>query len=408
MEVISGKIEKPKKVVLYGPEGIGKSSLASQFPKPIFIDTEGSTTELTVDRLKKPSSWTELNQQVDWVKGQIGRFETLIIDTIDWAESLCVDHVCAKHNKKGIEDFGYGNGYVYTKEEFGRFLNKLIDVIDTGINVVLTAHSQIVKFEQPDEMGAYDRYQLKLGKKTSSQTAPLVKEWADIMLFLNYKTFSVAADDKGRKHKAQGGVRTMYTTHHPAWDAKNRHGLPDELPMDYSHIAHIFDKSNVNNSAQQQPVQEPAPMQTQPNLEAQQPVQQAHPEPAVQQPQQTPVQQQPVQQSMPAEQPAPIQQTQPEVQQQAPVQQPEQTQQPAPVQQQTPELNPAIPQALRDLMIQNNVTEEEIQIIVGQRGYYPQDTPITNYDPAFIEGVLVGAWEQVYGMIKEFRESLPF
>ncbi|HFK2719205.1 TPA: ATP-binding protein, partial [Escherichia coli] len=171
MEVISGKIEKPKKVVLYGPEGIGKSSLAAQFPNPIFIDTEGSTTELNVDRLPKPTSWTMLNQQIEWVKQQGERFGTLIIDTVDWAEMQCTEFVCAQHGKKGVEDFGYGNGYVYVKEELGRFLNKLSDVIDAGINVVLTAHSQIVKFEQPDEMGSYDRYQLKLGKKTSSQTA---------------------------------------------------------------------------------------------------------------------------------------------------------------------------------------------------------------------------------------------
>lgn len=355
MEVISGKIETAKKVVLYGPEGIGKSSLAAQFPKPIFIDTEGSTTELTVDRLAKPTSWTMLNQQVDWVKGQPGRFETLVIDTVDWAEMLCIESVCAQHGKKGIEDFGYGNGYVYTKEELGRFLNKLSDVIDVGINVVLTAHSQIVKFEQPDEMGAYDRYQLKLGKKTSSQTAPLVKEWADMVLFINYKTFSVATDDKGKKHKGQGGARTVYATHHPAWDAKNRHGLPDEFPLDYSYIAHIFNKGG----SQPQPIQ--------------------YTEPAV-----TPV---------------------PEPQQQPPVIDPpavEQTQKP------TPTLDLAIPQSLRDLMTQNQVSEEEIQIVVSSKGYYPQDTPIVNYDPGFIEGVLVAAWPQVFGMIEEFRKNLPF
>ena len=214
MEVISGKIEKAKKVVLYGPEGIGKSSLASQFPNPIYIDTEGSTTELNVDRLPKPSSWTMLNQQVDWVKQQGGRFKTLVIDTIDWAEMQCIESVCAQHGKKGVEDFGYGNGYVYVKEELGRFLNKLSDVVEAGIHVVLTAHAQIRKFEQPDEMGAYDRYELKLGKKTSSQTAPLVKEWADMVLFLNYKTYSVATDDKGKKHKAQDRKSTRLNSSH--------------------------------------------------------------------------------------------------------------------------------------------------------------------------------------------------
>ncbi|NBJ71025.1 MULTISPECIES: ATP-binding protein [Clostridia] len=357
MEVISGKIEKAKKVVLYGPEGIGKSSLASQFPKPIFIDTEGSTTELEVDRLPAPTSWTMLQQQVDWVKQQAGRFETLVIDTIDWAEMQCTNYVCAQHNKKGIEDFGYGQGYIYAKEELGRFLNKLSDVIEAGIHVVLTAHSQIVKFEQPDEMGAYDRYQLKLGKKTSSQTAPLVKEWADMVLFINYKTFSVAADDKGRKHKAQGGTRIMYTTHHPAWDAKNRHGLPEELPLNFSSIAHIFQKKS-------QPVNQPEPIQqTQPS-----PVEQPVTQP------------EPMQQSNAGNIEEPIQDT----------------------------LDQNIPKALRDLMIAHNVSEGEIQIAVSQKGYYPQDTPITNYDPSFIEGVLVGAWQQVYGMIEEFRKNLPF
>jgi hypothetical protein len=302
-----------------------------------------------------------LNQQVDWVKQQVGRFKTLVIDTVDWAEMLCIESVCSQHNKKGIEDFGYGNGFVYSKEEFGRFLNKLSDVIEAGINVVLTAHSQIVKFEQPDEMGAYDRYQLKLGKKTSSQTAPLVKEWADMVLFMNYKTFSVSTDDKGKKHKGQGGVRTIYATHHPAWDAKNRHGLPDEFPMDYSYIAHIF------NGAQQTQVPEQ-------NL----PVQNY--EPPKPHPTDTPMEPSP-----------PVVNTNTN---KAPTN--------------AVELNSSIPQSLRDLMIQNNVSEDEIQVVVSQKGYYPMGTPITNYDPNFVEGVLVGAWAQVFNMIKDFRGELPF
>ncbi|NTX58840.1 ATP-binding protein, partial [Myxococcus sp. CA039A] len=265
-EVISGKIQKAKKAVLYGPEGIGKSSLAAQFPNPIFIDTEGSTTELDVRRVPRPTSWEMLKQQVQWVKQQgPSRFGTLVIDTIDWAEMQCNESVCAQHNKKGIEDFGYGKGYIYAAEEFGRFLNLLSDVVEAGIHVVLTAHSQIVKFEQPDEMGAYDRYQLKLGAKTGSRTAALVKEWADMVLFINYKTFSVAVDDKGRKHKGQGGARVVYSTHHPAWDAKNRHGLPDEFPLDYSYIAHIFAGSaSATTPATAPAATTPAPTQTPP------------------------------------------------------------------------------------------------------------------------------------------------
>lgn len=244
-EITSGIVKRAQKVVVYGVEGIGKSTLASKFPDPLFIDTEGSTSKLNVNRLPKPTSYEMLNEEIRHVIANTSICKTLVIDTVDWAEQYIIDYILNKHQKSGIEDFGYGNGYVYAKEEVARFLHLLDEVINVGINVLLLAHAQIRKFEQPDEMGAYDRYELKLGKKTSSQTAPLVKEWADMVFFANYKTYSIATDKEGKKHKAQGGQRVMYTTHHPCWDAKNRDGLPEELPFGYSSIAHLFSEQPV-------------------------------------------------------------------------------------------------------------------------------------------------------------------
>lgn len=375
MQITKGKRARAQKVVVYGPEGIGKSTFAAQFPEPLFIDTEGSTDNMDVSRLDKPSSYTMLKNEIAWVKANPTVCKTLVIDTIDWAESLVIADVCAQHGKKGIEDFGWGNGYTYTKEEMGRLLNQLGELVDLGINVVLTAHAQMRKFEQPDEMGSYDRWELKLGKKTSSQTAPLVKEWADMVLFANYKTVVMTADN-GKK-KATGGQRVLYTQHHPAWDAKNRHGLPEEMPFDYAGIAHIF------NQAQPQPTPQP------------------------QQPAPEPTPQAAVQEQTPTAEPAP--QAQPQVQEtaQQPSQVPESLTQPAPERQPYQEPNLALPQALRDLMIQNQVTELEVQKAVAQKGYYPEDTPVIMYDPGFIDGVLVGAWDQVFSMIKDNR-ILPF
>ena len=253
MVITSGKLHKPQKVVIYGVEGIGKSTFAAQFPDPVFIDTEGSTSHMDVKRLPNPTSWNYLFSELDFVI-QNKPCKTLIIDTIDWAEQLAIQHICQRDGKTGLEAYGYGTGYVYAREEMGRLLNKLSEIIDEGINVVLTAHAQIRKFEQPDEEGAYDRYELKLGKKTSSQTAPLVKEWADMLLFANYKTVSVAVDDKGKKHKASGGKRVMYTTHHPCWDAKNRFGLPEECDFSYEVIRPIIESQQ---SVATQPVQQP-------------------------------------------------------------------------------------------------------------------------------------------------------
>ena len=234
IKITSGKIATAKKVVIYGPEGIGKSTLASQFPEPVFIDTEGSTKELDVARYPTPASWHNILDDIDDAIDEIP-CKTLVIDTADWAEQLCNRDVCKRLNVGGIEDIGYGKGYTYAAEEFAKMLNICNKLIAKGVNVVFTAHAQMRKFEQPDEMGAYDRWELKLSKKS----APLLKEWSDMLLFCNYKT-NVVTDEKTKSKKAIGGKRVMYATHSPVYDAKNRFGLPDVMEMDFSEIAHVF------------------------------------------------------------------------------------------------------------------------------------------------------------------------
>lgn len=365
MQITRGKRARAQRVVIYGPEGIGKSSFAAQFPEPLFIDTEGSTDNMDVARMDdKPTSYTMLKNQIAFVKANPTCCKTLIIDTIDWAESLIVDDVCAQHGKKGIEDFGYGNGYTYVREEMGRFLNLLQDLIEVGINIVLTAHAQMRKFEQPDEMGAYDRYELKLGKKTSSQTAPLVKEWADMVLFANYKTVVMTTDTN--KKKATGGQRVIYTQHHPAWDAKNRHGLPEEIPLDYGAIAHIF---NVSPVAQPQtPISNMEPPQQLTSM-------------PVPNSQLQPVQNQPTSSAEPVQ-----------VAPQAPIEQvayPE-----------------SLPKSLIDLMQPENVTPDELQQVAYIRGHYAIGTPIEVFVPEYWN-MIVANWSSTLEVIKTQVRSTP-
>lgn len=373
MRIIKGKIPCAKKIVVYGPEGIGKSTFASHFPDPVFIDTEGSTNHMDIARFEKPTSWQMLQDEIRYVKMNTSICKTLVIDTVDWAEQMCVEDLCNRNGKKGIEDFGYGNGYVYAREELGRFLNSLSELVELGINVVLTAHAQIRKFEQPDEMGAYDRYELKLGKKTQSQTSPLVKEWADMLLFCNYKTLSVSVDDKGKKHKAQGGRRVMYTSHHPCWDAKNRYGLPEEVPFEYESIAHIIENTvQKQDSECHENIAPPAESST-------------HPETVNKEVLSATAGYSGQQMNLPLD---------------------------TPVTQETPfpAQDPQIPKALRDLMEINHVDEWDIQTAVAAKGYFPEDMPVRDYPEDFITGVLVGAWDQVYAMVKETKgkEEIPF
>lgn len=237
MKFSRGVQEGPQKVVVYGPEGIGKSTFGAQFPDPLFLDVENGTAHIDVARVDpSPGSWPVLLETVrEFLREKPQEFSTLVLDTADWAEQMCIRHVCEKSQKDGIEGFGYGKGYVYAAEEFSKLLTMFNDAIKAGYNVVVLAHAKMRKFEQPDEMGAYDRWEMKLTRNI----APILKEWADMVLFCNYKTMVVTTQDG--KTKAQGqGKRVVYTTHHSCWDAKNRHGLPDELPLDYSQIAHCI------------------------------------------------------------------------------------------------------------------------------------------------------------------------
>lgn len=363
MNITRGIQSRAQRVVIYGTEGIGKSSLAAQFPNPLFIDTEGSTSNMDVARMDKPTSWTMLMNQIAFVKANPTVCNTLVIDTVDWAETLAIESVCSQHGKRGIEDFGYGNGYTYAREEMGRFLNKLQELVDIGIHVVLTAHAQIRKFEQPDEEGAYDRYELKLGKKTSSQTAPIVKEWADMVLFCNYEIVVMTSESK--KKKAQGGKRVMYTTHHPAWDAKNRFGLPEKLPMEYSSIAYIFEKKEPKKVETVTPQNVAVgKVVSGPQVDEQVPS---------------------VDEVIPAGTSGAETQGDP-----------------FPLKESI-NIPDSIPNSLKDLMLQASVTPKMLQDVAFMKGHFPQDTPIANF-PQEYWAFMVTNWADVLKSIESMNK----
>lgn len=258
LNITTGRVARPQKLVLYGVEGIGKTSLAARTPEPLFIDTEGGTAHLDVRRLQKPETWEDLLALIREVAATPDVCRTLVIDTADWAEQMAIDHICQKYKQPGIESFGYGKGYTFLSEEFARMLSACDEVIRSGKNVVITAHAKMRKQELPDEAGAFDRWELKLSK----QTAPLLKEWPDALLFLNFKTFVVSTESN--THKAQGGKRVIFTSHHPCWDAKNRHNLPEELELSYDSIAPIFDCQTTQVKTVSSQAHTSAPQQLEP------------------------------------------------------------------------------------------------------------------------------------------------
>lgn len=234
LQIIRGKKLGAVRAVIYGVEGIGKSTLAAAAPDSLTIDIEDGANQIDTARVLA-LDWRAIEHATKELIADSQGFRTVIYDTADWLEKALIEHMLKLAGKKSIEDFGYGKGYTVLQEHVVRFLALVDQLIAKGIHVIFVAHATCKRTSPPDQTDGFDRYELKLTK----QVAPLLKEWADVILFCNYKIQIVEGTD-GRL-KAQGGRdRVMYATHSAAWDAKNRFGLPDEMPMEFAQIAQIF------------------------------------------------------------------------------------------------------------------------------------------------------------------------
>lgn len=235
MKIVRGIQKSPARVVLHGVEGIGKSTLASKFPAPVILDTEDGTGQIDCARVIC-HDWKTLEGALIELGSDAQGFKTVVIDSADWAEKHCIEAVKRKANKASIEDFGFGKGYTLVAEQFTKLLTAADHLIGRGMHVVFVAHTKIQRTSPPDQTDGYDRYELKLTK----QTSPLLREWADALLFVNYRQTLIEGSD-GRMKARGGKERVMFTERCAAWDAKNRYGLAAELPMTIEALAPLFD-----------------------------------------------------------------------------------------------------------------------------------------------------------------------
>ena len=235
MKIIRTQINKPPRIVLFGPHGIGKSTFAAECPAPIFIQTESGLDALQVQAFELAKSWNDVLSGLLWLCNEPHEFKTVVIDSLDWAEKLLFEHVAEKNNVSGIEKIPFGRGYAEAETHWKQALdvmNRLNE--EKKMLVVLLAHSQVKKFEDPEREN-YDRWELDLQKKS----AALVSEWCDILAFASLNTVTRAKDGGFGKTivKAQSnGERIVYLEGRPSHDAKNRYGLPSELPLSWDAI----------------------------------------------------------------------------------------------------------------------------------------------------------------------------
>ncbi|WP_435018470.1 ATP-binding protein [Tundrisphaera sp. TA3] len=231
-----GASATPPRILIYGVQGIGKTSFGSSAPDPIFLPTEDGLGVIDVPSFPLARSYQQVVEAMDSLINEEHDFSTLVVDSLDWLEPLIWKRVCELERVNTLEDIPYGKGYDMALAIWREYIDGINAIRDAKqMMIVQTAHSSVKRFEAPDT-DAYDRYAIKLHiNKKGEGAGALMQEHSDCVLFANYKT-SVTQEDMGfkqtRKRAVGSGMRALHTQEKPAFAAKNRYGLPESLPLD--------------------------------------------------------------------------------------------------------------------------------------------------------------------------------
>jgi hypothetical protein len=244
MKIVTGKKPKPRRTLLYGVHGIGKSTWAAQAPNCLILNLEDGLDDIDCQRTEHLTAMESVNQILIDLANEKHDFRTIAIDSIDWLEGLLHAQVARDAGKDSISEIGFGKGYEAALKYWDDFVFKL-DWLrkEKGMQIILLAHSAIVKHSDP-EVDSYDRYQPALHKSASA----MLQEWCDEVLFASYRVFVRKEDlgfSKERNIAVSNSERYIRTQETAACLAKNRlQDMPAEIPFSWADYAKYFPKSS--------------------------------------------------------------------------------------------------------------------------------------------------------------------
>ena len=240
----TGRENKPPRLMIYGQEGVGKSTLGATAPDAIFVQTEDGLGEIDCRKFPLAQNLGDVIAALTALRDEDHEFRTVVIDSLDWLERLIFDEVCKEFGVRSIEkaDGGFGKGYVDALVHWRKVLSLLDELRNKrGMMVILLAHAKVERFEDPENT-AYDRYAPRLHKHAAS----LIAEWVDAVMFAT-KRMRVSKDGDTRSIAspigADGGERVLRTNGSPACIAKNRFSLPNEIPLSWDAFLQAYQNS---------------------------------------------------------------------------------------------------------------------------------------------------------------------
>lgn len=242
--ITRGRVERPYRLVVYGPPGVGKTTFGASAPDPIFLPVERGSDELDVARLPMPTCWQDVMDGIQSLTEDEHEFRSVVIDTLDHAELLLHDHIVRSSGKTSMAEAhgGYGKAYglaLNAHRELAQALERL--QYRRNVNVILLAHSTIRQISNPagDD---YSAYGLKLYDGRNANSCAFWTEWANDVLFLSDRVMTRSVKVKEQDQaKGVASERVIYTQRQPFAEAKTRHKIPAILPLTIERPFGVFD-----------------------------------------------------------------------------------------------------------------------------------------------------------------------
>jgi len=234
-QVKSAKQPKPRRILLYGVEGIGKSTWGAGAPNPVFISTEDGISNIDVPAFPQAEKYSDVMQATYELATRDHDFQTLVLDSADWFEKFIVTQICQTAGAKSINDphnkeVSFGNGQLLAIALWDKWLEYVGLCRDKGMNIILIAHCHTPTFKDPSSE-SYNRFEPKLHKTINER----LREWADEVFFATYETYVTKHEEGFSRERTQAigtGRRILRCSEMPSHKAKNRLKLPAEIDFD--------------------------------------------------------------------------------------------------------------------------------------------------------------------------------
>lgn len=249
-------LPQPPLLIIHGEAGTGKTTLAAQMPRPIFLSLDGGLQQSPHLRNVAnfpPSAFDSYNAFLGVLR-LIGEnpqgYKTLVIDNASILEQLIWAEVARRKGKATIEDIGFGKGYIFAQDLWKEIITYLLYLRDQkGLMVVLIAHSKPTKQSPPDMQDSYTVWEMQLDARAIEVLKPITDGifFARIPLIVTKQANNFGVEVT--KVQAVDETRRLYCQPGPGFAAKSRYALPNWIKLDWKVLKEYLTGVPVENTA---------------------------------------------------------------------------------------------------------------------------------------------------------------